>query len=446
MQNQNAWTYGPKGLPVETGAPHNEPTLVMRPVRASARWRRVLLRVLLGFGALLLLLIGSGVFFWFNPTALGVASEPFLAPQPGTIPWNGTDAINILAMGVDQRVPGERTHSDTMIVITVDPVHRHVRLVSIPRDLAVDVPGYSALGKINEGYYLGGPRYSSYVVEHALGIPINYYMVLKFSSFVRLIDALGGANVTVDQAINDPTYPALVGNGYDPFVLSAGPHHMDGATALRYVRERHAFTNQDETRVQHQQQVIAAIKSQLFSLHTLFHLPSIVEALRATVNTDLPDNLLPVMGLQILRERNIEHIYFNDTNHMVYQCVGYDQGADLCPYPAFWTAIKTLFADPKLAAEAATVWVQNGSSIFAKEKQVAATLTTCHFTVVGSGPADSNNHAHTAVIINSARTPAPYTTRLLRQMFGARLLTRNMPAIPAQIVLLLGNDAPHYQS
>jgi hypothetical protein len=198
-------------------------------------------------------------------------------------------------------------------------------------------------------------------------------------------------------------------------------------------------------RVQNQQQVIAAIKSQMLSLHTLFHLPSIMEALRATINTNLPNNMLPVVALQMMHDRSIEHVYFNENNHMVYQCQGYDLGADLCPNPIFWTTIKSLFADPKLAAEGATVWVQNGSSIFAKEKQVAATLTTCHFAVVGSGPADSKTHAHTAVIVNSAKPPAPYTTSILRQMFGARLLTRSMPGIPAQIILLLGNDAPQYQ-
>src|SRR5690242_13172708 len=108
MRNEKAWTYGPTGLPVENITVHSQPTLVMpavlpRPVR---RWRRWIVRVLIVLGILLSGLIGAGVFFWFNPTALGLASEPFLMPQANTIPWNGSDPINILAMGVDQRVPG----------------------------------------------------------------------------------------------------------------------------------------------------------------------------------------------------------------------------------------------------------------------------------------------------------------------------------------------------
>ena len=132
------------------------------------------------------------------------------------MPWNGSDTINILALGEDQRYPGERTHSDTIIVMTVDPSKGKVRLVSIPRDLAASVPDYGEMSKINEGNYLGGPPYEAYTIEHALGIPISYYIVLRFQTFKTVIDALGGVNINVDQKIDDPTYPALQGNGYAP--------------------------------------------------------------------------------------------------------------------------------------------------------------------------------------------------------------------------------------
>ncbi|MDB5075746.1 MAG: putative LytR family transcriptional protein [Chloroflexi bacterium] len=451
MQQDSAWSYGPNGLPVENIPVHNQPTLVMRPVPTERpRRRRVRFRVrtviIAAILFLLLLFLGSGIVFWYYPPALGWVSQPFLPSASNVVPWNGSDPINILALGEDQRFPGAKTHSDTIIVISVDPGSGHVRMVSLPRDLAVSVPGYGEMSKINEGNYLGGPRYEAYTVEHALGIPINYYMVLRFQTFRKLIDALGGVDINVDQKINDPTYPALQGSGYAPLVLNPGMQHMDGATALAYVRERHAYTTGDEVRVQHQQQLITALKSQLMSPGTLFRLPSLVSAIQGALETNLPGNMLPVIAMHMARNGSMEHVYFSDTNGMVNQCIGYDNGADLCPTPAFWTKVHDLFQNPQLAAEHATVFVQNGSYLTGEAAAVAKTLTTSQFNVVGSGNADKNDHAHTAVIINSAQSgSAPYTARLLQQMFQARLLTRSMPDVHAQVVLLIGNDVPQIQ-
>lgn len=449
MQNTNGWPQDTLDAPGGGLLPHTEPTLVMRPVRARRRWRRILVRGLIVVAVLLLLLVLSGVFFWLYPSALGIVSAPLLPPQAGAVAWNGSDPINILAMGVDQRTPDESTRSDVMLVISIDPGGNRVRMVSIPRDLAVNVPGYGQLSKINAGFAMGSPSisggaaYAAFTVEQSLGIPINYWAVLNFNTFTRLINALGGVTIDVDQNIDDPTYPADVGYGYAPFTISAGRHHMDGATALRYVRERHAYPNQeDQARIRHEQQLLDALKGQALSLNTLFHLPTILEALRATIQTNLPNNLLPVVGLELLKNRNVEHVYLDATSGYAQQCVGYDNGADLCPLPALWTEVASLFHNQRLLDEHATVWMQNGTANAYETGQVVALLKQCNFNVAGSGPADNNHHAHTAVIVNSAQPPAPYTARLLQQMFQARLITRSMPDTPAQVVLLVGNDAP----
>src|SRR5262249_39567083 len=154
---------------------------------------------------LLLLLALSGIVLWLYPPALGVVSMPVLPPQAGAVAWNGSDPINILAMGVDQRTPDESTRSDVMMVISIDPGSNQVRMVSVPRDLAVDVPGYGQVSKINAGFQMGSPsisggaQYAAFTVEHSLGIPINYWAVLNFNTFTRLINALGGVNINVDQ-------------------------------------------------------------------------------------------------------------------------------------------------------------------------------------------------------------------------------------------------------
>lgn len=448
MQKDSPWTYGPDGRPIESLPIHSQPTLVMTAVPPAPphrrHWGRLLLLLLVAF---LLLVLGTGTLIWYDPPVLGALSMPFFPVQPGVVPWNGSEPINILAMGVDQRVPGEKTLSDTMIVISIKPTGQHVQMISIPRDLAVTVPGYGTLSKINEGYFLGGPTYAEYTVESALGIPINYYAVLHFQAFEHLIDAVGGIDIKVDQTITDPTFPAAVGNGYDPFYLSAGTHHMNGALALKFVRERHAYANEggDELRVQHQQEVLMAIKAKLLSVTSVLHLPTIVAALRQAIDTNLPENMLPVVALRILQDRNLQHVYFNEQNNMVYQCVGNDQGADLCPTPAFWSTIHPLFTDPQLAAEHASIWVENGTAIDGEAAAVAGMLTTCHFTVTGYGDANNDQHAHTEIIVNTAQPTAPYTTTLLRQMFDAGLSNAALPAIHAQIVVLLGADVAQIQ-
>ena len=455
----------PGTVPLDRGAMHNSPTLVMRPVPSAPAqsqpagpctgprpgWWRWLRRLLIALAVLALLLVASGVYFWYDPTALGIVSTPLLPPASGTVPWNGSDRINILAMGVDSRNPADAPHSDTMIVLSLDPANRKARMVSIPRDLAVTVPGYGQLSKINAGYFqgvvqggiAGGPPYAAFTVEHSLGVPINYYAVLDFNKFRKLIGALGGVDINVDQDINDQAYPADVGSGFSPFIISKGMHHMDGITALKYVRERHAYADQDGSRIRHQQQLISALRDKALSLQTLIHLPSILAALRNSFDTNLPDNLFPVVGLLMLQDRNVQHAYLDETAGLSHQCGGLDGGADLCPnQPQFAQVLGHLFHNQQQQDEHATIWMQNGTANPYETKQVLELLSACGFTVAGSALADNNHHAHTAVIVNTAQPPAPYTTRLLRQMFGARLISRALPDVPAQIVLLVGKDAP----
>ena len=463
MQDNAAWSFTTATMPSQDDvAVHEQPTLVMPQVQPELRpgrqlrprWRTIARNTLIVCSVLLVLLVGSGIFFWLNPPALGTAMSPLLPAQAGAVPWNGTDTINILAMGVDQRPGQTSANSDTMIVVTLDPTHKHVRMLSIPRDLAVSVPGFGDKSKINAGYaegsasdtVQGGPKYAAFTVEQALGIPINYYAVVNFDGFRKLIDAMGGVDITVDQNINDQAYPAEQGYGFSPFVISAGPHHMDGATALRYMRERHAYpTQEDQARVRHQQQLLTAMKGRIFSLRTLLNLPNIISALRNAITSNLPDNLLPTVSLMLFQDKNVEHIYLNEQNGLVQSCEGLDQGADLCPVqPQFDTQISALFAAQhgQIAAEHAAVLVQNGTPEADETHHVVKLLRACNFTVIGGENADNNHHAHNAVIVNTARPDAPYTTRLLQQMFGARLIRQSMPNQQAQDILIVGKDTP----
>ncbi len=201
---------------------------------------------------------------------------PAIAPQT-TQPEQADEAqpssdnrrITFLLLGVDQR-PDDPSppRTDNMIVVTVDPETSQVGMISLPRDLFVPIPEYQYSGKINTAYYLGevnkypggGGALAKKTVSEFLGYPVDYYVKINFDGFIEAIDAIGGVDVVVPKTIHDEEYPTI-DYGVETFHIDAGPQHLDGATALKYVRTRHA--DDDFQRSKRQQQVLLAVKDKL---------------------------------------------------------------------------------------------------------------------------------------------------------------------------------------
>ena len=123
----------------------------------------------------------------------------------------------------------------------------------------MDIPGHG-MNKINAAYGLGGPKLMVQTVEQATGLNVNDYVEVNFLAFVKVIDALGGVNVCLPTALNDPE---------SGIHMSAGFHHVNGITALKYARDRHSFPNEDLTRIQDQQSLIATAFTKILSTGTL---------------------------------------------------------------------------------------------------------------------------------------------------------------------------------
>jgi len=144
--------------------------------------------------------------------------------------------------------------TDSIQVVIIDKETKDIYLVSLPRDLWVN-NGNCGYQKINtmfwcgESYYQNGGQFAKDKVSEVLGIPINYYVRMDFEGFRNLIDTLGGLDINVEKDFND--YMA-------PLYLSAGWHHLDGATVLNYARSR--YTDSDFDRSRRQQQVIMSLK------------------------------------------------------------------------------------------------------------------------------------------------------------------------------------------
>jgi LCP family protein required for cell wall assembly len=235
----------------------------------------------------------------FGGSTVRSLSSP--APAPGV-----TERLNVLLIGIDSAPGRTEALTDSMIVVSLDPVGRTVTMLSIPRDLA-SVPlgnGNTYGPKINslmsfaernrKDFPKGGVRTLQDAIGALLGIPIHYYATVDLGGFVGMVDAVGGVDITVRKALDDPNYPGL--DGKRGWSVEPGPHHFNGTDALAYARIRKSLGESDLTRAARQQEVLVALRNQAVSAGILFRLPSLMSAVGATVRTDLPTDRLPQLA------------------------------------------------------------------------------------------------------------------------------------------------------
>ncbi len=223
----------------------------------------------------------------------GIASGGTSAPT-----WSGTDRLNVAVLGLDTRDGGDTFNTDTIVVMSVDPVTKTAAMLSVPRDTLVDIPGVGR-NKVNAAYQIGGERggeVARSTLERLLGIPIHAYAVIDFVAFRQTIDSVGGVIIDVRRPLRDEAYPTADG-GVERIAFRAGPQRMDGETALEFSRSRHE--SNDFGRAARQQQVIFAVRERISQLG-VFRLPSIVERVGPLVRTSFdPANVLPLARLAL---------------------------------------------------------------------------------------------------------------------------------------------------
>jgi LCP family protein required for cell wall assembly len=228
---------------------------------------------------------------YYAPATPAVYAPP--APLPSTHP--AAEPVTVLLMGVDRRsTVGGTNNTDTLLLFYLDPVTQRAAMLSIPRDLYVDIPGHGQ-NRINTAYAYGerdgtgGLTLARQTVSATVGIPVDHAVLIDFAVFVTVVDAIGGIDVDVPYDIYDPTYPDS-GIGYDPFYISAGSHHLDGTTALKYARTR-ATAGGDFDRTARQRQVVMAVRNRVLSLDLLPSLiaqsPQLWANLQGTFEADL---------------------------------------------------------------------------------------------------------------------------------------------------------------
>jgi LCP family protein required for cell wall assembly len=214
--------------------------------------------------------------------------------QPTPVQWDGTKRVTVLLLGLDYRdwEAGETPRSDSMMLLTVDPLSKTAGILSIPRDIWTVIPGFDYY-KINTAYFLGeryklpggGPQLATETVENFLGVPIDFYAQIDFNTFVQFIDALGG----LDMKIRSPIKVDPVGPG-NTIILEPGTQTLSGAVALGYARNRYTEFD-DFDRANRQQEVLIAIRNQVVNLNMLPTLVAKAPELYAELSQGLRTNL-----------------------------------------------------------------------------------------------------------------------------------------------------------
>ncbi|EJQ53188.1 transcriptional regulator lytR [Bacillus cereus BAG5X1-1] len=183
--------------------------------------------------------------------------------------------ISILMMGVDQR-ENETGRSDSLILFTLNPKQKSMKMTSIPRDSYTEIVGKGKKDKINHAYAFGGINMAVKTVENFLNIPVDHYIEVNMAGFKDIVDAVGGVDVNNDLDFQ-----------YENIHFEKGNIHLDGNKALHYSRMRYDDPRGDFGRQMRQRQVIQAVIKKGASVSSLASYGDVLKAIEKNVKTSL---------------------------------------------------------------------------------------------------------------------------------------------------------------
>ena len=231
------------------------------------------------------------------------------------LPAGSDQPLTVLLLGSDRR-PDERgtARTDAVMVMRITPQTKKISLLSFPRDLMVNIPGYgwariNAANVYGELYPQlgGGMQLATQTVSTVIGQPIDYTVLVDFAGFINIINALGGVAVDVPKELYDAQFPTM-DYKYREAYFPVGSTMMDGDTALTYSRIRHP--DNDFERTTRQQSVIVGIGERLLSgnyLTTLDTAATVTDALIGHAKTDMPREKIIALAWQ-MRDMDITQV------------------------------------------------------------------------------------------------------------------------------------------
>jgi LCP family protein required for cell wall assembly len=245
-----------------------------------------------------------------TPTPIAEVQEPppELSGSVGIIE-QPKGIVNILLLGSDARSRQKLFRTDTIILASLNTEKGTVSLLSFPRDLYVQIPGWGT-DRINTAWERGGFKMLADTLKQNFGLQADHYVVINFSSFKKIIDSLGGLEVNVGEPLTDRY------GGRGTITIHKGEQNMNADMVLWYVRSRK--TSNDFARNRRQQEILLAVGQKLLTLDAIRRAPELYSAYKESVTTDL--NLIDMLTFLPLAARLTDtsriHTYFV-SSHMV---------------------------------------------------------------------------------------------------------------------------------
>lgn len=418
----------------------------------------------------------------FSPDPTDVIPTPIATPAgtPAPVvsipPWDGRERLNILLVGSDQR-PREGTYNtDTLIVVSVDPVSGRVAMFQLPRDSAdLPVPSRArgvwgnTYGNKITGWFTanrnldiwpgadGRPKGFA-ALKAMLGelydLDIKYYVEVNFQGFRDAVDTLGGVNINVQIPLLDDRYPTE-DRTFRRLYVPAGPQHMNGTQALAYARSRK--TTDDFDRGRRQQRVLLSLREQADIVRILANLDQLAKDIRGSVKTDIPPSqYAKLLGLaDSIDTRNVRSFVFAPTFYAT-QYLQSEIGYKIVPNVRnIRRAVANAFTgDPQieerraeLGAEGGRVWVLNGSGKAGQASALAGYLlyngvdASAPTQRVEIRPPDTR-----IVVYNGAESRLSATVAFLEGVFKVKVTTASDPAVNVDIILTTGRGTPELEA
>lgn len=400
-----------------------------------------------------------------NDLPIEISATELNMPQ-----WDGASRVNIAFFGLrgeDGQGEGCPACTDTIMVLTVDPVTKTAGMLSIPRDMWVNIPG-SGYSRINTAWAIGenaklpggGPALATQTVSQFIGVPIHYYMQVDFGTFVSFINLIGGIDVYVEERmVLDP-----LGAGQDHFVLMPGDYrHLTGKRALAYVRCRHesqGCSGGDVGRAKRQQQVILAIRDKALEPVTFTSLLSQAPQLYAEFSAGIRTNLSLEDAIQLaalaegIRVEDIKRGVIDATMAIPTDTTINGVPANvLRPVPDLIRILRDEIFVPGgprspmaqgdsvalMQSDQARIRIINNTYTAGLEQRIASFLSAQGMQVVEFGPPTGASNT-TKIILYSAKL---YALRYLTELFGVgsqQILIQPDPTSIVDIEIRVGED------
>lgn len=358
--------------------------------------------------------------------------------------FSGKDRVTVLVMGLDvnwttRNLPYTKgARSDTMILANVFLKDKKVRLLSIPRDTRVQIPG-AGWDKINAAHSIGGPKLSKQTLEKLLGVHIDYYIILKFNGLKQMVDAVGGVDVNVEKNMDyDDSW------GHLHIHFKKGPQKLNGQKAMEYSRFRNDAEG-DYGRIRRQQQIIKALQRELLKPENISKIPNLVEIVFANIKTDLSQKQLLALGfsmknltppdMKALTLPTIPKDYIEGGYWISYvEVIELKKQLVLKQFTSAVTPDSTE-SNSTETSPALTVEVLDGSGIPKRAESAAEILKEAGFTITRIATLDKH-YKHTAILDHTGRGNGLVIAKLLN--FGEPISTPN-PNRKIDITVLIGS-------